>query len=468
MNHRRSRQSALESKPGVQRSGGRKFHWPMAAILLLVAGLCGMAVWIGPIDRSDSETERQTTVSSQAINQKLESVPRRGMNTTGASDSQDLVVAADLITEIQDILRSQSPSEAELIARLEDGNLDLRPRCEAGRALARLGSATAFAAVKQALDLGLPSLRAAIAEGLGSSPLAEARQLMTLLVDDADESVVRGAIRGWARAGGEESANLLTELVYSGDRPESVRTEAALALGELADQPKAYLALTNAAWQLRDDALAPAVLEGLGRRPIIETHEFFRQYLTDPNVPSALRCAAVEALGQAEGDTSLLLLQFIRDPDPAVRAGAAWALSTTRESGQASELLVAHLQSEPDPSVRLRLYQALGNQESFDPTAVVLLVQQESRTDVRLSGLDFLGQARRDNPSALLVEFFDTIATPELKAVALESEDAQSRLAAVIALKRAPTAATTAALAEVALLSPDPVVARSAAVHPSP
>jgi HEAT repeat protein len=437
-----------------------------AAVVLLLLSVTGMAIWFKVARPPAAADERDTTSQALVTPQPDESMSTPPTQAGSLPAPGSPVDGATAVAAIQELLRPRVVSEAELIARLADPNLDLRIRCEAGRMLARLGSASALAAVKQALITGSPSLRTAIAEGLGESPLPEARLLLTTLVSDADESVAQGAVRGWALAGGAEAAHVLTTLVYSDDRPESVRTAAALALGDLVNQPQAFAALTNAAWQLRDDALAPAVLEGLGRRPIGEIQEFFRQYLATPDLPGSLRSAAVEALGHAEGDSSPLLLEFLRDADPEVRASAAWALSTTLESGRAGELLVTHLRAEPDPAVRCRLYQALGNQEPFDPTAVIPLVQQETRTDVRLSGLDFLGQACRDNPSPTVVEFFDTVAIPELKTIALQSEDAHSRMAAVIALRRAPTPGATAALADIAILSTDPKVAEAADTSP--
>lgn len=364
---------------------------------------------------------------------------------------------------IREAFRPARMSEAELIERLHDPELALSIRCETGRILAGLGSATALAAVRAALETGPASLRAAIAEGLGHSPLPEARQLLNELVADPDEAVARGAVRGWAVAGGEVAVSLLTSLAYSGEQPESVRVEAALSLGELPDQPLAFVALTNAAWHLRDETLAPAVLEGLGRRPIVETQDFFREYLATSELPSELRTAAVEALGQAEGPGWALLVDYLADPDPEVRAGAAWALSTTLESGQAGPQLLDRLQTETDPQVRLRLYQALGNQESFDPTPVLSFVQAESRPDVRIAGYDFLAQACARNPSSALLEFFDHVAVPQLRTAALEADDRHSRLTAVIALRRARTPAATAALTDLTFLSPDPGVAEAAA-----
>lgn len=441
------------------------------AVVMLLLTAAGLAIWFKVARPPVAADQRDRAGQTLVLPAPDQSTAAAAATVTPARNwtSPDLPVdGATALAAIQGLLHSPAESESELLARLTDANVDLRTRCQAGRMLARLGSSSALAAVKQALITGAPSLRAAIAEGLGESPLPEARQLLLTLVNDPDERVAQGAVRGWALAGDTEAADALTTLVYSDDHTEGVRTEAALALGELVNQPQAYAALTNAAWQLRDDTLAPAVLEGLGRRSVNETEEFFRQYLARPDLPGSLRSAAVEALGQAQGDSSPLLLEFLGDADPEVRAGAAWALSATLESGRATELLLTHLSSEPDPAVRSRLYQALGNQEAFDAAAVIPVVQQETRPDVRLSGLDFLGQACRDNPSPAVLEFFDTVALPELKTIALQAEDAHSRLAAVIALRRASTAGATAALADIAMLSTDPKVAEAANTHPPP
>lgn len=55
------------------------------------------------------------------------------------------------------------------------------------------------------------------------------------------------------------------------------------------------------------------------------------------------------------------------------------------------------------------------------------------------------------------------MAVPQLRTAALEADERHSRLTAVIALGRARTPATTAALTELVFLSPDSGVAEAAA-----
>ena len=160
--------------------------------------------------------------------------------------------------------------------------------------------------------------------------------------------------------------------------------------------------------------------------------------------------SAVEALAQAQGDPSAFLLSMVSDSDADVRAAAAWAMSATETSGNLGAQLLDLLSKESDPDVRLRMYQALGNQESFDPSAALAAVQREKNPSARVAGLDLLARMLRDQPDSQLLNFFDRTAIPELKNIALTGGNFDDRQAAVIALTRARTSAAQAALREIA------------------
>lgn len=278
-------------------------------------------------------------------------------------------------------------AESRFIGVLRDAALPLRERRRAARALATSAAPEALEALREVLQEGPPELRAVIAEGLGLCPNPEARTLLETLTESPDEAAARGATRGWGAVGTPEAAQVLSGLLQASDRPEAVRTEAALALGEMPGVGAAYVALTNAAWQVKSPAVLAAALEGLGHRPISETQPFFLEYLADPLVSADMRVAAVESIGNAPDDPSSLLLEYAMDADPDVRAGAAWALSTTETPGDQGPALLELLRTEAEPDVRLRLYEALGNQARLDAAAVLQLVQQEPRTEVRIAGL---------------------------------------------------------------------------------
>jgi hypothetical protein len=106
------------------------------------------------------------------------------------------------------------------------------------------------------------------------------------------------------------------------------------------------------------------------------------------------------------------------------------------------------LSKETDPDVRLRLYQALGNQQSFDYNTLMAGAGKESDPSARVTLFDALAKALRDNPSTDLQSFFLQTAIPELKLIALNGLSADDRQAAIIALMRARTPEALAALTD--------------------
>jgi HEAT repeat protein len=157
------------------------------------------------------------------------------------------------------------------------------------------------------------------------------------------------------------------------------------------------------------------------------------------------------------------LLNYVSDSDPEVRASAAWAISATEATGNAGSQLLASLQGEQDPDVRRRLYQALGNQETFDASTALALVQRETDPTARIAGMDLLASSLRSNPTPDVQTFFDQTAAPALKNTALTGESSFERMAALIALVRAGDAASMSALQDIAQQATDPRVKASAA-----
>src|SRR5262249_27839157 len=156
-----------------------------------------------------------------------------------------------------------------------------------------LGTDNSIGALKTALRDGSPYLKAAIAEGLGESPHREARSLLIDLINGADATAARGAIRGMALRGEAEAADILSNLLCNESKPASLRTEAALALGDV-QQPAALNALVRATGEIQEPEILEQVLEGLGRRPWPETESFFRDYLASPGLTAESKVAAIE------------------------------------------------------------------------------------------------------------------------------------------------------------------------------
>jgi HEAT repeat protein len=274
------------------------------------------------------------------------------------------------------------------------------------------------------------------------------------LLNDQDETVARGALRGFAARGDSEAVEILGNVLFNPQKPESVRTEAALALGDVA-QPGALNALVRAVNELQDPALSESILEGLGKRPFAETETFFSTWLESSGVSADFKVTALEALGNSSGDVAPLLLKYASDQDPEVRAAAAWALSASPTQTDVGPQLLDLLSHEASPEVRTRLYQALGGQENYDVETVLSLTQKEFEPSARLAALNLLAEGCRSRPSSELLNYFNASAVPELKSIALTDRESQRRLSSVMTLRRADTAESVNALQEIAQRSTD-------------
>jgi HEAT repeat protein len=353
-------------------------------------------------------------------------------------------------------------SLADLIKALNDNSLPLDERKKAIKALAQNGSPEAIAALKAALSGGSEELRTAIAEGLGDCSSPECTNLLLGLLNDPSGATVKAAIKGLAQQGTSQAVDALTKLVYDPTRSTDVQVSSIEGLGTI-NQPGAFGALAQAAATLGDDDMVKAVLDALGGRNFDETQIFFQNYLRNPNVSTELRVAATEALANAQGDPTAFLASLATDQDSEVRTAAAWAMSATEVTGNIGGQLLGIVQAEGDPDVRIRLYQALMNQENVDPASVLTTVQNEKDTGgARIAALDLLSKTLRTNPSSDLQTFFDQTAIPELQNDALKADTSEQRMAAVIALGRANNPSVIPVMQQIAQQATDPRVASTA------
>ncbi len=349
---------------------------------------------------------------------------------------------------------------ARLIAQLFDSSYSLQARRQAARLLARLGSAEAMLALKTALTNDSPAyLKVAIAEGLGECPAPEAEDMLHALASGKDETVARGAVRGLAVRGDVDAVDALGSLLFNEQTPMSVRTEAALGLGDI-NLANAEDTLTRATSQIQDPDVLESVLDGLGRRPFSDTQSFFSTYLNSPDVPAESKVLAIEAISDAEGNVAPFLLNYIDDSDPDVRAAALAALGTAESDDSIAPQILTALGKETDPKVRAQLYSALAAQEGTDTPNLLQLVQNETDPAAQLAGLECLATTLQSSSDALA--YFNATAVPQLEKVALGSGDLQDRLGSLMALGQAKTPDSINALRQVAQQSPDTRVAGAA------
>ena len=363
-------------------------------VLAIVAVILGFAAFIKYASAPKNNLPVHEDAPISPTRDQPKSAPAGNPRTVMTFPSNPPALALQVATQ-----PSTSISLDDLAIILRDPAQPMKARIKAANSLLANGSNEALAVIKEVLRDGPSALRAAIAEGLGTCSNPESYSLMYGLLGDSDESVAMGAVRGLANEGSLRAANALSQKLYDATAPLNVRCEAALGLGSV-DQPGTLDTLTRAAVTMSDEDIVTQVLNALGSRPLTETKGFIESYLKSPNVSTDLKVAALEALGESREDPSSLLLSYAANPDAELRASAAWAISNVETPGKAQEQLLAWLKGETDPTVRVRLFQALGTQDSIDVASIQALLGNESNPTARTAGLYLLAQALRESPTA--------------------------------------------------------------------
>jgi HEAT repeat protein len=349
-----------------------------------------------------------------------------------------------------------------LINILLDKDAPLRDRRNAAWILAKLGDTDILLQLENILlqQDSPPYLKAAIAEGLGYSSNPMAKNLIFSALENDNDVVVRGAIRGLAAIGDRDSILTLSEILSANNGSNGVIAETAKELAKI-DHPDAYDALVSAYNESYDTTtmeFKESIIAALGQRDISETGDFFQNILDETNFSLPLKLATIEALQDAQGDTIPLLLPYLNDEISEVRAETAWTLAYVDEPGDVADSLERRLAVEEDAEVRKRLYQALGNQESVDISAHAEVILQEPNLETRLSGYDLLASHIRTSENKTFQEQFAEEVIPELRKIALSSERIGNKLSAVMALKKASTTESYYALKSIASKSSDPKI----------
>ena len=301
----------MKSNPSAQNREGIRLRllWPLAllTVMILIAAV---------ITNSHSSNRANPPAEQSAVSANSNAAAAPGESPAHRLGPSHISEPA--VTE---------PETDRLTALLFDNNASVQVRRQSARSLAGIGTEQALAALKSGLTNNLPSfVKAAIAESLGQSSSPEATSLLHQMVNGKDETVARGAARGLAIRGDADAENTLSAVLFNDQSPLSVRTEAALALGDV-NLPAAQEALTRAISQIHDDDILESALDGMGRRPFSDTEAFFRNYLNSPDVPPGAKVLAIEAVRDADGgDIPQFLLNYTNDSNSDVRAAAKDAL----------------------------------------------------------------------------------------------------------------------------------------------
>jgi HEAT repeat protein len=317
-------------------------------------------------------------------------VPLVGKVEDSAADVRQAVVRA--LGDMGDARASSA-----LVLALRDQSSDVRR--EALAALGRLRSADAVDAIAPFVSDRLASLRVAALDALGRIATPDALRAMTAALgagDDEGETLGRTPVRDAFVAAGERAVAPLHALLAGSPSP-AAATSAAWILGELKARAEAA-------------SLVAAMRRG--------------------TLPTAAGLHALVGAGTAAEVP--VVLEFVDDPSPAVRAEAADAalalLDPNQPDGRAVEPLAAALRdARPSNEERARIALVLGRTGA--PRAAAILGELAKAPDLRLrvAAIDALGTLGAGDADGPLLE-------------AIASNDAEVRLHAAVALGDAGTA----------------------------
>lgn len=179
----------------------------------------------------------------------------------------------------------------------------------------------------------------------------------------------------------------------------------------------------------------------------------------DEQEPDPSAEAENNRLETAVGKQSFLVA-FSADSDPQVRTLAAWGAMSAEEERQTE--ILEFVRQEKDPEVRVALYRYLQGQRSISCSTLLELVKNETDQRTRLVGCDLLAGAVKNGATPKTVEYFNREIVPELKESAVNGEDRQARMTAIIALRRAGTPSAIEALQDIIQTAADVQVVKAA------
>ncbi len=352
----------------------------------------------------------------------------------------------------------------KLFAVLHDETSPLKKRCNAAFILAREANDTTFYQFQDMFyDAQTPSeLKAAILAGIGYSDDPAKIELIRDGLKDSNEDVVCGAIRGLQGFSEDYAVDMLSDFVNSEDAAERVKNEAISSLGGI-QNPASIKVLTDAYYaflKAGNNNFSTEIIAAAGQKDFSQTQAFFTDVLKNSGTDVSSRLAVAEALENSDGQVSSILTSLLHDSDGEVRAAAAWSLATATETGDISAELLAVVKQETDSETKKRLYQALGNQENINAAEVIPSITAETDISTKIAGYDLVATELYEKDPQIQ-DWFVTQALPILKDTALNATTLNTRLSAVIAIKKAGLAQTEEVLSEIAETSKDEKVIRA-------
>ena len=266
-------------------------------------------------------------------------------------------------------------------------------------------------------------------------------ETLSKLLDDPNAAVRARAALAAGRIGDERATSVLAALLYN-DKDQNVRAMAAFAIGEI-ESPDGALALTKITENTSDTPeVRRRAIEGLGKvaaalpreqdARLQELAGIILQGLRveanrTPTDSETILLALTAVLRSRPKNAGPVVADFLRHPDPRVRADAGNVLARLRLKDGNSDLR-SMLTKDPDPIVRTNAARVLGATEEKSASAALLdraLNDLDSR--VRVSAIRALAAVKDPNAADPLLKKAAAISgdmrkTPTRKNPAVQNE----------------------------------------------
>lgn len=279
-------------------------------------------------------------------------------------------------------------------AALADAQTPIDERIELCRMLGRTGAPRAQEVLLPLANARPSALRLAVIEALGTlgvgSPAVDAA-LIAALDDEAPEVRFKAAT-ALARVGGAAAAPLLLERLTVAAEQDRGALGVALS-GALARVSDAALAVrVREAVATTPESARDALIEGLGRMRGPEARAALTA-LASGSIDDRRKVAEALAGHPDDAGAAAALVKLAGDPDPGVRANAAWSLGAVGKKEHLAAL--AALVKDPDAAVAGDAAGALGRAAAREgaaekATPVLCAALAEERPYVRANALEGL------------------------------------------------------------------------------
>jgi HEAT repeat protein len=273
----------------------------------------------------------------------------------GAGTSADVPVVLEFVADRSPVVRAEALAAAlalldpaapdgravePLAAALRDARPTPAERARIATLLGRTGAARAAALLVELARAEDTTLRLAAIDGLGAlgpaGPAAggrmpEGTKALLEAIDSPEPSLRLHAASALADSGGEAARGALLEKLEGGDEVDRAAVLTALG-GVLARSPSdAAITRLVAALALAAGPERDALIEVIGRTPSAAAVAALGRVARSEEPADRRSAAAVLAAHPGDAAASALTRSLLGDPDPSVRAQAAWSLGTLGE-----------------------------------------------------------------------------------------------------------------------------------------